>query len=280
MLVCEDADLYRAAAGAVWAGLSNCGQSCSGVERIYVHEKIYEPFLALLKEKVENLRVGYDQDFDVDLGVMTTRRQIEVVNRHLDDALSKGAVIYARSDPAKGIDSEHIIPAYVLTDVHHGMLVMREETFGPIVSVMKVKNMDDAVMMANDSDFGLSGSVWSKNKTKAEKLARNIEAGVIMINDHLMNHGMPETTMSGFKMSGMGATHGAIGFDEMTRPQVIIDELLPFAKKNMWWHPHGKQVYRGLIGAINLLYGKGIVARLKGLRHLLKIVPRYFSVRR
>ena len=157
---------------------------------------------------------------------------------------------------------------------------MREETFGPIVSVMKVKNMDDAVMMANDSDFGLSGSVWSKNKTKAEKLARNIEAGVIMINDHLMNHGMPETTMSGFKMSGIGATHGAIGFDEMTRPQVIIDELLPFAKKNMWWHPHGKQVYRGLIGAINLLYGKGIVARLKGLRHLLKIVPRYFSVRR
>jgi len=280
MLVCEDADLYRAAAGAVWAGLSNCGQSCSGVERIYVHEKIYEPFLALLKEKVENLRVGYDQDFDADLGVMTTRRQIEVVNRHLDDALSKGAVIYARSDPAKGIDSEHIIPAYVLTEVHHGMLVMREETFGPIVSVMKVKNMDDAVVMANDSDFGLSGSVWSKNRTKAEKLARNIEAGVIMINDHLMNHGMPETTMSGFKMSGMGATHGAIGFDEMTRPQVIVDELLPFTKKNMWWHPHGKHVYRGLTGAINFLYAKQLIIRLKGLRDLLKIVPRYFSVRR
>jgi len=101
-----------------------------------------------------------------------------------------------------------------------------------------------------------------------------------MINDHLMNHGMPETTMSGFKMSGMGATHGAIGFDEMTRPQVIVDELLPFTKKNMWWHPHGKHVYRGLTGAINFLYAKQLIIRLKGLRDLLKIVPRYFSVRR
>ena len=280
MLVCEDADPYRAASGAVWAGLSNCGQSCSGVERVYVHEKIYEPFLACLKEKVEDLRVGYDEDFDVDLGVMTTKRQIEVVKRHLEDALSKGAVIYAQSDITKTRDSEHIMPAYVLTDVHHDMLVMREETFGPILGVMKVKNMDEAVVMANDSDFGLSGSVWSKDRKKAERLARKIEAGVIMINDHLMNHGMPETTMAGFKMSGMGCTHGALGFDEMTQPQVIVDELLPFARKNMWWHPHGKHVFHGLTGAIDFLYAKGILTRLKGLRRLLKIVPRYFSTRR
>lgn len=280
MLVCEDADLHRAAGGAVWAGLSNCGQSCSGVERIYVHEIIYEPFMAILKEKVESLKVGYDRDLDVDLGVMTTKRQIEAVQRHLEDALSKGAVIYARSDPNKAMKSEHSLPAYVLTDVHHDMLVMREETFGPIVGVMKVKNMDDAVVMANDSDLGLSGSIWSRNRKKAEKLARKMEAGVIMINDHLMNHGMPETTMGGFKMSGLGATHGAIGFDEMTRPQVIVDELLPFAKKNMWWYPHGKQVYKGLTGAINFLYAKRLAERFRGLMHLSKIVPRYFFTRR
>jgi succinate-semialdehyde dehydrogenase/glutarate-semialdehyde dehydrogenase len=101
-----------------------------------------------------------------------------------------------------------------------------------------------------------------------------------MINDHLMNHGMPETTMSGFKMSGLGATHGAIGFEEMTRPQVIIDELLPFAKKNMWWHPHGEQIYRGLSGAISCLYAKPAALRLRGLMRLLRIVPRCFLTRR
>ena len=280
MLVCEDADLRRAAAGAVWAGLSNCGQSCSGVERIYVHENIYAPFLSLLKEIVDNLRVGYDRDMELDLGVMTTKRQIDAVQRQVEDALSKGAVIYAQADPVQEMESEHSMPAYILTEVHHDMLIMREETFGPVMCVMKVKHMDEAVALANDTDLGLSGSVWSRNRKKAEKLARKIEAGVLMINDHLMNHGMPETTMSGFKMSGMGSSHGAIGFDEMTRPQVIIHELLPFVKKNMWWHPHGKQVYRGLVGAINFLYAKQTAVRLQGLVRLLKIVPRCFSARR
>lgn len=280
MLVCEDADLYRAAAGAVWAGLSNCGQSCSGVERIYVHENIYEPFLSLLKEKVEALRVGYDRDMTVDLGVMTTRRQIETVQRLIEDALSKGATIHARSNPVQTEKFVSSMPAVVLTDVHHGMRIMREETFGPVICVVKVKNMEEAVVMANDSDLGLSGSVWSRNRKKAEKLARKIEAGVLMINDHLMNHGMPETTMSGCKMSGIGASHGAIGFDEMTRPQVIVDELLPFIKKNMWWHPHGTQVYRGLSGAIDFLYAKQMPLRIQGLLRLMKIIPRCFSTRR
>lgn len=280
MLVCDDADLDRAATGAVWAGLSNCGQSCSGVERIYVHQRVYQPFLSRLQEKVNGLRIGHDHDMDVDLGAMTTRRQIATVQRHLEDAVAKGAVIHARSDPSPTMGSEHFMPAYVLTNVHHGMLVMQEETFGPVVAVMKVKDMDQAVALANDADLGLSGSVWSRNRKKARRLARRIEAGVVMINDHLMNHGMPETTMSGFKMSGMGATHGAIGFDEMTRPQVIVDELVPFAKKNIWWHPHGKQIYRGLSGAINCLYAESTAVRLRGLIHLLQIVPRCFLTRR
>lgn len=279
MLVCEDADLYRAASGAVWAGLSNCGQSCGGVERIYVHEKVYESFLKYLKTKVETLRVGIDLDFNVDLGVMTTARQVQTVKRHLEEALSKGAVVYARSAQPPGDGSGHILPAYVLTDVHHDMLVMRAETFGPLLGVMKVKNMDEAVALANDSDLGLSGSVWSKNRKYAEKLGRRIMAGVITINDHLVSHGLAETPWGGFKASGIGRTHGAIGFDEMTQPQVIVHDVLPFARQNMWWHPHGKNIFRGLSGVVDCLYGRSVSERIKGLWHLLKIVPRYFTTR-
>jgi succinate-semialdehyde dehydrogenase/glutarate-semialdehyde dehydrogenase len=277
MLVCEDADLRRAASGAVWAGLQNCGQSCGGVERIYVHEKVCEQFLPLLKQKVEALRVGYDEDFNVDLGVMTTQRQVKTVKRHLEDALAKGALIYARSSQPEGDGSGNIHPAIVLTEVNHGMLVMQEETFGPILGVMRVRDMDEAVELANDSNLGLTGSVWSKDRRYAEKLARQIHAGVVMVNDHLMSHGMAATPWGGFKQSGIGRTHGAIGFDEMTQPQVIVQDVLPFSRQNMWWHPHGKAIYQGLLGALKFLYGKSIFQHIKGLWHLLKIVPRYFS---
>jgi acyl-CoA reductase-like NAD-dependent aldehyde dehydrogenase len=279
MLVCEDADLQRAAAGAVWAGFQNCGQSCGGVERIYVHEKAYSDFMLLLREKVKTLRVGYDANFDVDMGVMTTERQVQTVKRHVEDALAKGAVIYARSlEPEGGGVGSHL-PALVLAEVTHEMLVMKEETFGPVVGVMKVENMEEAVHLANDSHLGLTGSVWSRSWGAAEKLGRRIQAGVVTINDHLMSHGLAETPWGGFKQSGIGRTHGAIGFAEMTQPQVIVHDLLPFARRSMWWYPHGKGLYRGLLGALQFLYGTSLSHQLKGLRQLLRIVPRYFTTK-
>jgi succinate-semialdehyde dehydrogenase/glutarate-semialdehyde dehydrogenase len=145
------------------------------------------------------------------------------------------------------------------------------------VGVMKVKNMDEAIQLANDSDLGLSASVWSKNQRKAEKIAHQIEAGTVMINDHLMSHGLAETPWGGFKNSGIGRTHGQLCFEEMTQPQVIVKDYLPFVKKNMWWHPYSKSIYDGLRGAINILYGKSLKDRLAGVGPLLKIVPRYFT---
>ena len=232
-----------------------------------------------MKTKVEALRVGIDLDFNADLGVMTTERQVQAVKRHLEEALSKGAVVYARSAQPPGDGSGHSLPAYVLTDVHNDMLVMREETFGPLLGVMKVKDMDEAVALANDSDLGLTGSVWSENRKYAEKLGRRIMAGVITINDHLVSHGLAETPWGGFKNSGIGRTHGAIGFDEMTQHQVIVHDVLPFARQNMWWHPHGKNIFQGLSGVVSGLYGRSFSERIRGMWHLLKIVPRYFTTR-
>jgi acyl-CoA reductase-like NAD-dependent aldehyde dehydrogenase len=211
------------------------------------------------------------------MGAMTTERQVAVVKRHLEDALAKGAVIHARSPQPEGEGAGNFLPAIVLTRVTHEMLVMREETFGPVVGVMKVRDMEEAVALANDSHLGLTGSVWSKSWRKAEALARRIQAGVVTINDHLMSHGLAETPWGGFKQSGIGRTHGAIGFAEMTQPQVIVHDILPFARRSMWWYPHGKGLYRGLLGALDLLYGKSIPNRLKGLAKLLTIVPRYFT---
>jgi succinate-semialdehyde dehydrogenase/glutarate-semialdehyde dehydrogenase len=232
--------------------------------------------MKLLGDKVRALRVGVETDHDVDVGAITTKRQLDTIKRHVEEAVEKGATIFAESNcPTDTAGFFH--PCVVLTDVDHDMLVMREETFGPVLGVMKVDDMDEAIELANDSNLGLTGSVWSRDTRKAEALARRIRAGAITINDHLMSHGMAETPWGGFYESGIGRTHGDIGFQEMTEPQVIVHDWLPGVKKNFWWHPHGPDIYEGLRGALHLLYGKGTGRKLAGMNKLLKVFPRTFS---
>lgn len=275
MLVCEDADIDRAANGAVWAGLSNAGQSCGGVERIYVHEKIYDSFMQSLKEKVDMLKIGNPNDYDTDIGVMTTEKQLETVKLHLDDAVKNGAVLFAESKITD--NSKNILTPKVLTNIDHNMLMMKEETFGPLLGVMKVKNMDEAIELANDSLFGLTGSVWSKHHKKAIKLGERIKAGSITINDHLMSHGLPETSWGGFKESGIGRAHGEHGFMEMVQPQYIINDIFPAVKKNIWWHPYNKNLYEGLKSFAYLFYGNSLLMRLKNLIKPIQVLPRMFK---
>jgi succinate-semialdehyde dehydrogenase/glutarate-semialdehyde dehydrogenase len=277
MIVCEDADLERAVGGAIWAGFSNCGQSCGGVERIYVAAKVYEPFLELLKERIANLRVGLDLDFDKDMGIMTTAKQVATVQRHIEEALSKGARIYAQSPIPPTKNWQNFLPATVLVDVNHDMLVMRDETFGPVVGVMPFNTIEEAIALANDSYLGLTASVWSRNHRQAKWIAQQLQAGAVTINDHLMSHGLAETPWGGFKQSGIGRTHGKLGFDEMTQPQVIVNDIMPFVKKNMWWQPYSQKLYQGLSGLVTFLYGKGCWQRLVGLLRTLRIFPRYFT---
>jgi len=278
MIVLDDADLDRAAAGAVWGGMSNAGQSCGGVERIYVQENVYDRFLARLKTRVEALRVGPDRNFEADMGCMTTERQIDKVELHVEDALGRGAVIFAESGvPPESAGLLNFMPAIVLTNVNHDMLVMKEETFGPVVGVMRFATEDEAVALANDSALGLSASVWSRDRRRAAAVAVRLEAGAVAINDHLMSHGLAETSWGGFKESGFGWTHGRLGFDEMTHAQFVIRDILPFVKKDLWWPPYGKKVYDGLRGILDAAYGKGLGRRARGLARLLRIFPRMFK---
>jgi succinate-semialdehyde dehydrogenase/glutarate-semialdehyde dehydrogenase len=195
---------------------------------------------------------------------------------HVEDALAKGAKVFAQSSVPQSKGLFHA--AMVLTDVNHSMLVMREETFGPVVGVMKVSSMDEAVALANDSNLGLTGSVWSRNRKAADAIAGRVRAGVVMVNDHLMSHGLAETPWGGFRESGIGRTHGEIGFGEMTQPQCIVHDYLPRVRKNMWWYPQSLEVYQGLRGILDLLYAKSLSKKIAGLATLVKLFPRTFRV--
>jgi len=276
MIVCEDADPYRAAMGALWAGFQNAGQSCGGVERIYVHEKIYPEFMSVLKEKIDGLRIGNGDDFNSQMGCITTEKQAVSIQKHINEAIEKGAVVFAKSVLPDGLNG-NFMPAYVLTNVNHDMLVMKEETFGPVVGVMKFSNYDEAISLANDSHLGLTASVWSGNKKFAEKLARKIEAGAVTINDHLMSHGLAETPWGGFKQSGIGKTHGESGFNEMSHQKVVVYDIAGFLKKNLWWHPYNEKVYNGLASIITLLYSRKIMPKFKAIKKLMSILPRVIS---
>ena len=274
MIVCNDADLSRAANGALWAGMSNAGQSCAAVERIYVLAPVYERFLDLLKKKMARLRVGEDTRFDVEIGSLTTNEQYAKVKELLNDALAKGAILHTFATvPQTG----RFIAPTIVENLTSDMRLMNEEIFGPVVAVGKVTSDDEAVAAANNSSLGLTASVWSRTSSRAESIASRLQVGSVMINDHLMSHGLAETPWGGFKESGIGRTHGRLGLEEMTQPRVIVKDILPFVKRNMWWYPHDERIYRGLLGALRFLYPANLAQRLRGGIQLIKVFARTFT---
>ncbi len=273
MVVLEDADLERAANGAAWAGLQNSGQSCGGVERIYVHESIYQPFVDLLAEKISQLRQGVpDGACSVDVGAMTTAKQREAVERQLAEAVADGAKVVAEARRVGDWPGE-FHAATVVTDVTHEMVVMREETFGPLLPVMPFRNEDEAVALANDCSMALSASIWTRDTRRGKKLADRIDSGVVAINDHLYTHGMSDLPWGGPKESGIGRTHGPEGLMEMTRPKAVNWDWLR-ARRNMWWYPHDVATYNAIRNALYLVAPRSIGNFFASLMRLAPFVVR------
>ncbi|MDR2470602.1 MAG: aldehyde dehydrogenase family protein [Treponema sp.] len=268
-IVRADADLDRAAAGIIWAAFANAGQSCGGVQRIIVHGAVHDSFLRKLRALTEALRPG------IDLGPMASLRQKETVRDQVEACLAAGARIAAKSGGAFLQDGKTLdAPALVLTAVKPGMPVMDGEIFGPVAAVIPAADDEEALRIANDSPYGLTGSVWSRNRRLARRLAARINAGAVMVNDHLMSHGLAETPWGGFGDSGLGRTHGEAGFGEMVRTQVIVDDILPGVKRNIFWQPYSEKIYRGLRALADLAAGVRIVRALPG---ALGIVFRYWK---
>ncbi|MCU5782591.1 succinate-semialdehyde dehydrogenase [Alcanivorax balearicus MACL04] len=276
MIVLADADLERASNGAAWAGYQNAGQSCGGVERVYVEASVYDDFVELLAKKTRALRhgPGNDKSIPVDIGSLTTEGQKRTVEQHLEDALAKGARIEAQSRPVGEVENGYFLPATLLTQVSDNMLVMREETFGPIIAVTAVANAEEALEKANDSKLALTSSIWTRDNKKGRALAARLESGVTTLNDHLYSHGLSETPWGGWKESGIGRTHGPEGLEEMTHVKAINWDLLP-AKRNLWWYPFDHATYKGLLNALYFAFPK---SPLQWLGASLKLTP--FLVRK
>lgn len=262
MVVLEDASLDVVSSAAVWGAFMNAGQTCLSVERCYVHESIYDRFLKLCVEKTGKLHVGGHNDSSADVGPMIHQRQLQIVREHVEDAIARGARLLCGGAPLPGLGPNFYAPT-VLADVDHAMRIMREETFGPVLPVRSFKTEDEAVALANDSEFGLSASVWSADTRRAEALARRIDAGAVMVNDMIACFGISEAPHGGMKASGIGRTHGMFGLEEMVRPKYIDSDRIPGMKK-LWWYGYGPEFFRQMSGFIEFLFAKKLRNRMRG----------------
>ena len=252
-LVLDDADPEVAARGIAWARFSNAGQTCAAPKRVYATERVHDRFLAALVGQVERLRVG-DASTDVDVGPLVHPSQVATLRAQLDDALAGGARVAARA--ARVPEGDGYFPPTVLVDVRPGMRVLTEETFGPLLPVMRVKDEAEAIARANDSEFGLSASVWSRDRARARAVAEQLEAGAIAINDAVIVAGMAEVPFGGVKASGLGRAHGLVGLMEFTRTRAVVDEALP-GLPQLQWFGYDAGLARELDAAIVLLHGRG-----------------------
>ncbi|MBN1799228.1 MAG: aldehyde dehydrogenase family protein [Spirochaetales bacterium] len=275
MLVLRDAPLFRAACCAVWAGMSNCGQSCGRVQRLYVVDEVYEKFKKILCARVENLTQGYANDSGFDIGSLTTQSQYDEVQRQVNEAVKQGACIIATA--SKSAANGLFFPPLVLETANPQLSILKQEVFGPVLIMVRVKNPAQAVILANTTGTGLTASVWSKHKQNALRIAGQLETGSVTTNDHLMSHAMAQTPWGGFKQSGIGRTHARLGFEEMTQAKVIVHDRLSLLPKSFWWHPHSNTVYRGLIGLLHALSGLTLMQRLKGFAGFIKLALRSLS---
>ncbi len=265
MLVLGDANVEHSIAGALWGGFANAGQTCAGIERAYVMREVSERFIEGVVEGAKKLRVGDPLQWDTSVGPMTSSEQYEIVKELVEDAVAHGATLRC-GGPVKGPPGfergDYYAPA-VLTGVTHEMRIMREEIFGPVLPIMVVDSEDEAVRLANDSVFGLGASVWTTDRAKGERIARELQSGMVWINDHMFSHGACQTPWGGVKESGLGRTHSKFGLYECVNVKLRVWE--PSLIRNPWWHPYDKTVGAALRQVASILYGRPSI-RLSAMR--------------
>jgi acyl-CoA reductase-like NAD-dependent aldehyde dehydrogenase len=255
MIVLADANVERAANAATYYSMQNGGQTCISVERVYVEEPVYDEFVDKVTRKVAALRQGASSGpGSTDVGAVTFPPQLDIVTRHVDEARAAGARVLTGGAGR----SEHgrFYEPTVLVDVDHTMSCMTEETFGPTLPVMKVRDAEEALRLANDSAYGLAASVWTKDVARGEALARRVEAGVVCVNDAQVNYLALELPMGGWKSSGLGSRHGAGGIRKYCRQQsLLVTRIAP--TRDLHFYPFRSGTTKLIGRLVKLLYGRG-----------------------
>jgi succinate-semialdehyde dehydrogenase/glutarate-semialdehyde dehydrogenase len=249
-VVCADADLERTANALVWGAFANSGQVCASVERAYVHEAVYDELVGKIVDRTRKLRQG-DPAGEVDIGAMTWDRQVDIVEERVTSAVAAGAKVAAggKRRPGPGLFFEPT----VLTDCKQDMDVMKKEIFGPVLPIMKVRTEEEAVKLANDSHLGLLAYVFSRDGTKARRVAEKLEAGTVMVNDVLNTYAAPETPWGGVKQSGIGVTHSAEGLRALCQARhVNADRIAP--RRDLWWYPYSDKSHGFMLKALRFLF--------------------------
>ena len=254
MIVLRDADIERAANLAVSGAMANGGQVCTSVERVYVEEPVYDDFVRRVVGKVGALRQGPPEGpGSVDVGAVTSPPQVEIVDEHVRDAVEKGAKVLVGGGRGEG--PGRFFRPTVLTDVDHSMKAMTEETFGPTLPIMKVRDAEEALRLANDTPYGLNSSVFTRDLERGEAVARRIEAGNACVNDALVNFLAQEAPFGGVKNSGLGARHSVQGIRKYTSAQtILITRFGP--RRELYFYPYSKRTTRAIERGVALLYGR------------------------
>lgn len=253
-VVAADAHLERTARGLVWGAFMNSGQTCASIERVYVEEPLFEPLVRRVVELTRQLKVGDPLAANTDMGPMTTEEQRNEVHRQVSAAISGGARPLSGGTLPDGVGLFY--PPTVLVDVEDEMEVMREETFGPVLPIVPVASLEEAVRRANTSRFGLTASVWTRSGTIARRLQRELEAGVVTVNDHVVAFGEVTGSWGGVRDSGIGRSHGRYGLLELCNIKYVTfdrgrDRAMP------WYYPYDADFGRFIRAGIPALYGAG-----------------------
>ncbi|MFC1610524.1 aldehyde dehydrogenase family protein [Myxococcota bacterium] len=262
MVVCHDANVEVASSTAVWGAFTNSGQVCASVERVYVHESIAETFIDKVVEKTKKLRQGHGLRFDVDLGAMCTEEQFEVVKSQVERARDQGADIRTGGETNPEAGPGYFYKPTVMTGVGQDWECIQEETFGPTMPIVTFKDETEAIKLANDSSFGLTAGVWTRNIARGEALARRIISGSVYVNDAVFSHALAETPWGGFKDTGVGRTHGKYGLLEFTELRHIHINRLS-GVKNPWLFQYSEPGYRAFKNTAMLLRS-GLGSKLGG----------------
>jgi acyl-CoA reductase-like NAD-dependent aldehyde dehydrogenase len=267
MVVLEDADLDRAVNLGVQGAFWNAGQICIATERVYVHEKVYDEFVARVAAETRALTMAGGDDPEADIGALTTQVQVERLDRQVADARARGARILTGGALVPG-PGRHFAPT-VIADADHGMAVMREETFGPLMPIMKVADAEEALRLANDSPYALAASVWTRRR-RGERLARRLRAGMVSVNDVLYHGAVAGLPFGGMGDSGYGRVHGEEGLREMTRTRSVLVDRAGLAREPVGGFPFRRFGTRRANALIRLLHGGGVADRIRGLLGILR----------